>query len=245
MKKLSNPCFLVPILASVLSCFLSYIVGSILEYYKIEDDLLVLLLLSFTMCFRGFVLTVVFWKFFPKRLWNEIDKSKRIYNWQFFHNWKFIDKIVIYEWDLEKGIPNGKGKRYYKNWCIRWEWSCLNGNLHWKWIIYYQNGNKSCEWQFIKWRAEWYGKMYYENGNLMYEWYLKNYEFEGRGCFYYDNENNWICYSWNYKHWEFHWLWEIYDEAGGLSERWIFVNWFVINIPFWKYKILQFFSFVH
>ena len=112
---------------------------------------------------------------------------------------------------LIHGLPNGNGKKYFKDGRI-FEGNFVNGKRerfgkitfpnkktffyigqykndirNGKGKEFYENGNISYEGDFVNDKREGYGKEYFENGKLKYEGYFVNDKYEGNGKYYWED----------------------------------------------------------
>ena len=112
------------------------------------------------------------------------------------------------------GLPNGNGRKYFKDGRI-FEGNFVNGKREGsgritfpnkKSIFYigqykndvgngkgkefYENGNVAYEGDFVNNNRQGYGKEYYENGKLKYEGNFFNDKYEGNGKYYYEDGNS-------------------------------------------------------
>ena len=89
-------------------------------------------------------------------------------------------KMVKHIQDIQKnGIPNGKGKVYYKN-RVLYEGEFVEGLYEGNGKMEYENGNYYIgRWKNGKRNGN--GKLYDKNGNLIYDGDWNNDKFEGKG----------------------------------------------------------------
>ena len=131
------------------------------------------------------------------------------------NNGKFVDGKYTYEdgkyyiGEFKDNIPNGKGKKYYKNGNIQYEGDFINGQFegngkyyyengeyfigkyknglrNGKGIKYYKNGNILFEGEYINGKVDGYGKWIWEDGEYFIGQF-KNGIINGKGKEYYSN----------------------------------------------------------